>query len=315
MRTCPRCKGKLIKHGFLKKEKTQRYQCKKCGKCCSDADKRTFGNLRSKPETITLVVQLLCEGMGIRGAARVANCHRDTVLRILKHAGQRSYNLLNRKLENLPVKHVQADELWTYVLKKSKTEIDPEKDFNPFGDYYIFLGLESETKLLLMPTIGKRSEAATERFAAEMARSTTGRFQLTSDGFRPYKQAMKKAMPGRLDFAQLYKEYHMLNALNPKQSKVAHYLVRAGSPQPDRITTSHVERVNASMRHFNKRFARKSISFSKDEEYLSYSVYLFAAYHNFCRIHSALGKKTTPAMASRLADCAWSIKDLLTNAK
>jgi len=301
----------LIKHGFLKKENTQRYKCKKCGKCCSDAPNRVFGTLRTEPEKATLIIQLLCEGVGIRGAARIAHCHRDTVLRILKHAGKRSHNLLERRLSDLPVKHIEADEIWTYVFKKSKEEINPDQDFNPFGDFYIFLGMESDTKLLLMPTIGKRSELATERFAFDIAKSTKGRFQLTSDGFRPYKRAMKKAMPCRIDFAQLYKEYHMLNALNPNQTKVSHYLVRAGAPNPKRVTTSHVERINLSLRHFNKRFVRKGIGFSKDDEYLAYSVYLFAAHYNFCRVHGALGKKTTPAMASNLSDRPYTIREML----
>lgn len=158
MRTCPRCTGKLIKYGFLKKEKLQRYRCKKCAKSFSEASNRTFGTLRSKPDKILLVLKLLTEGMGIRAAGRVANCHRDTVLRILKHAGRRSYDLLKTKLVDVLVKHVEADEIWTYVLRKSETGVDPDKDFNPWGDFYTFLALESETKLLLMPTIGKRSE-------------------------------------------------------------------------------------------------------------------------------------------------------------
>ena len=71
VRTCPGCKGKLVKYGFLKKERTQKYRCKQCRKMCSDAASRPFGTLRSKPETILLVTELLTEGMGVRAAARV----------------------------------------------------------------------------------------------------------------------------------------------------------------------------------------------------------------------------------------------------
>src|ERR1700722_19464574 len=156
MQKCPKCSGSLVKYGFLKKERTQRYRCKQCSKLCSDAQNRTFGTLRSSPEKIILIVQLLTEGMGIRAAGRVANCHRDTVLRILKHAGTRCKELLETKLVNIPVKHVEADEIHTFVLKKDYARIDPERDTNNWGDFYIFLGVESETKLLLMPAIGKR---------------------------------------------------------------------------------------------------------------------------------------------------------------
>lgn len=125
---------------------------------CSEASKRTFGTLRSKPETIVMVVSLLTEGMGVRGAARLAGCHRDTVLRILKHAGQRSYDLLNKKLKDVKAAHVEADEIHTFVLKKNHKDINPDFDTNPWGDYYTFLAMDSESKLLFMPTIGKRSE-------------------------------------------------------------------------------------------------------------------------------------------------------------
>lgn len=290
-----------------------------CQRLCSDASKRTFGTLRSKPETITLVVQLLAEGSGVRAASRIARCHRDTVLRILKHAGQRSYDLLNRKLVDVAVKHVEADEMWTYCLKKSEPDTDPELDLNPWGDYYVYLGLESETKLLLMPTIGKRTEYTTERFSQSMKRCTSGRFQLTTDGYQPYKRAMINALGSRIDFAQFYKEVNMIQSPKLPLSRYAGfnhgkdlYVIRSGAPEISRITTAHVERVNLSLRTHNKRFNRKTICFSKDEEYLNYSVYLFVAHYNFCRTHSALGRNRTPAIATGLADKVWNARDLLS---
>lgn len=299
----------LVKYGFLKKERTQRYRCKMCKKLCSDVDKRTFGTLRSKPETILLIIRLLAEGMGIRSAARVSNCHRDTVLRVLKHAGNRSYDLLKRRLVDVKVNHVEVDETWTYVLKKNHKDLDPELDTNPWGDFYIFIGMESENKLMLMPTIGKRSELNTGLFAEELAKTTTGRFQLTSDGFKPYKKQMKQYLGDRIDFAQIYKEHHMHNA-TAKDKKEVHY-VRSGKPDKRRITTSHVERINLTLRTHNKRFNRKTICFSKDEEYLAYSVYLFTAYYNFCQPHTSLGKRITPAMASEVTDMIWKAEDIL----
>lgn len=298
----------LIKYGFLKKERTQKYKCKMCNKMCSDADKRQFGTLRSKPQTILLVTELLTEGMGVRAASRVARCHRDTVLRILKHAGTRSHDLLSRKLVDVPVKRVEADETWTYVYKKSEKDTNPEMDFNPWGDFYIFLALEADTKLLLMPSIGKRTQLKTEHFADHMAKATSGRFQLTTDGFRPYKQTMKAALGGRIDFAQFYKERNMLKALKTGVRGI--YSVRSGKPDLKSATTAHIERANLTLRTFNKRFTRKGICFSKSEEYLAYSVYLFAASYNFCKAHTTLGKGITPAMANGLAEFPYSIADL-----
>lgn len=309
MRTCPSCNGMLIKYGFLKKARTQKYRCKMCKKMCSDADKRQFGTLRSNPEKILLVTELLAEGMGIRSAARVANCHRDTVLRILKHAGQRSYDLLKRKLVDIKTERLEVDEIHTLVAKKGDFDLDPETDKNPWGAYYIFLGMDADKKLMLMPQIGKRTTLATENFANEIAGSTTGRTQLTSDGFRPYKHTMKAAFGDRIDFAQFYKERNMLKAIKTKVRGI--YAVRSGKPNLKRATTAHIERANLTLRTHNKRFGRKSICFSKDEEFLAYSVYLFAATYNFTKTHLGLLGKQTPAMAAGLAEKKLTVAELL----
>jgi IS1 family transposase len=276
---------------------------------CSDADKRQFGTLRSKPDKILLVVKLLTEGMGIRSAGRTSNCHRDTVLRILKHVGTRCYEHLQKKLVGVNVKHLEADETWTFVQRKSEKETNPERDHNPWGDFYIFLGMDADTKLMLMPQIGKRNELRTELFANELAKSTTGHTQLTTDGFPAYKKAMKNAFGSRIDFAQLYKEHHMHNAIS--KDKKPEYLIRCGAPDPNRITTAHVERVNLTLRTHNKRFNRKTICFSKDEEYLAYSGYLWAAEYNFCRINKGILGKQTPAMAAGILESKWECGDLL----
>ena len=275
-----------------------------------------MGTLRTKPDKVLQVVELLVEGMSIRGAARIARCHRDTVLRILKHAGQRSYDLLNRKLVDIPVKHVEGDEIWTFVQKKSEPDTDPETDTAPTGDFYVFLGIESDTKLLLLPTIGKRTENKTWNFAQNIKQSTSGRFQITTDGFRPYKNAIVNTLGDRVDFAQFYKEHNMRKA-NPNfdatlKDSEHPFVVRCGTPNERRITTAHVERVNLTLRTHNKRFNRKTICFSKDEEYLAYSVYLFTAHHNFCRTHLTHGE--TPAVKSGIAESKWSINDLIANA-
>lgn len=276
---------------------------------CSDAQDRQFGVLRTRPEKVLLVAECLAEGMGVRAAARIAKCHRDTVLRILRHAGLRAHEWLEKKISDIPMQRVEGDEIHTFVHKKYREEIDPETDRNWWGDYYIFLAQDADSKLMLMPTIGKRSVLSTERFAADIASSVNGKFQLTTDGFRPYKNAMKSALKGRVDFAQFYKERNMLNVIKNKKRGV--FSVRCGSPNLKLATTAHIERANLSMRTHNRRFVRRGISFSKEEEFLRYSVFLWAAFHNFCRVHSSLGRGTTPAMASKIAQRKLEIGDLL----
>jgi len=63
--------------------------------------------------------------------------------------------------------------------------------------------------------------------------------------------------------------------------------------QPNRgiITTSHAERANLSVRLFNRRFARLTLGCSKKLENHRHAVALFVAHSNFCRKHSAHGKR------------------------
>lgn len=261
--------------------------------------------------------KLLTEGMGVRAAGRVVDVHRDTVLKVLKFAGERCEKLLASKLVDVPVKHLQCDEIWTYVFKKSPEGIDPERDNLWDGDYYTFLGMDSETKLLFAPIIGKRSTVKTETFAKGMAKATTGRLQITTDGFRPYKRAIRSAFGNRADFAQFYKERNMYSKStvhNPALKDSGHiHVIRSGSPLIERITTAHVERLNLTLRLMTKRFNRKTVCFSKSEEYLNYAVFLFVAFYDFCKPHSTLGKGITPAMEAKLTSHAWTVKELVGN--
>jgi hypothetical protein len=78
-----------------------------------------------------------------------------------------------------------------------------------------------------------------------------------------------------------------------------------------RISTSHVERTNLSVRLFTRRFTRLTLGYSKKLQNLKHAVALFLAHFNFCRVHST--HKQTPAMAAGLADHAWSVSELLSH--
>jgi hypothetical protein len=74
------------------------------------------------------------------------------------------------------------------------------------------------------------------------------------------------------------------------------------------ICTSHVERMNGSIRQFVKRFTRLTYAFSKKLENLAAASAMHIAVYNFCRVHGTL--KCTPAMAAGIIDKLWSTDDL-----
>ncbi len=66
---------------------------------------------------------------------------------------------------------------------------------------------------------------------------------------------------------------------------------------------------NLNLRMGNRRFTRLTNAFSKKLENLRHSVALYFTYYIFCRVHQTL--KTTPAVASVLADHEWTIEEIV----
>ena len=84
---------------------------------------------------------------------------------------------------------------------------------------------------------------------------------------------------------------------------------RNGAPNHDRISTSHVERHNLTIRMGNRRMTRLTNAFSKKWENHQASLALTFAYYNFCRVHSTI--KVTPAMKAGLEDHPWTLEELI----
>ncbi len=84
---------------------------------------------------------------------------------------------------------------------------------------------------------------------------------------------------------------------------------REGNPDIDHVSTSHVERMNLSIRMQNRRFTRLTNAFSKKLDNHIHALALYFAFYNFCRIHKSL--RVTPAMAANITDRLWSLEDII----
>src|SRR5207244_12074174 len=162
--------------------------------------------------------------------------------------------------------------------------------------------------------VGKRSPEDTLTFAEKLYRATRDRFQLSTDGFRPYLNVIPYVFGPRLDFAQLVKTYS--DSPEPGGSRYSPGIVVGtttnivtGNPDPDRICTSHVERSNLSVRMGIRRMTRLTNAFSKKWQNHDAALSLWFVFYNFCRVHMTL--KTTPAVAAGLTDHVWSVAELL----
>jgi IS1 family transposase len=206
-----------------------------------------------------------------------------------------------------------VDEIWGFVGKKEGHKSDD--DGAELGDAYCFIGMERSTKLVLAYHLGKRTVKSTDDFIGKLAYATSrDRYQLTSDGFKPYVSAVKMILRDRVDFAQLVKVYGTPRdgeqRYSPAEVVDSVPCEIMGRPVRDRICTSHIERQNLSIRMGMRRMTRLTNAFSKKWENLEAAYNLWFMHYNFCRRHQSL--RITPAMESGLTDHIWTIKELLT---
>jgi IS1 family transposase len=140
-------------------------------------------------------------------------------------------------------------------------------------------------------------------------------FQLTTDGLRHYPRAVEAHFWTSIDFAQLFKVFSTPDITGPDWysalSRVASAIpkIRSGYPKPRFISTSHVERLNLSVRMHLRRYARRTNAISKKLENHKACFALWVAWYNFVRVNAAI--RVTPAMASGLTNTIWTMRDLL----
>jgi len=262
-------------------------------------------------EKAASILRLLVEGMSVRSIERTTGTHRDTILRLLVAVGQRCERLLEEKIRNVTVRDVQCDEMWGFIGCKEKRR--SKEHPATFGDAYCFVAIERKSKLVLAWHLGKRVMRDTVAFTEKIDAATTGRFQITTDGFAAYPDAIHYSLGTRVDFAQLIKVYGAPtdgeHRYSPPEVIESIPVPRIGRPELQRICTSHVERQNLTMRMCIRRLTRLTNAFSKKWENLKAALALYFAYYNFVRPHSAL--RITPAMQSGITDHVWKLEDLI----
>jgi transposase-like protein/IS1 family transposase len=308
--TCHNCKIECRKFGRTRKGQ-QRYRCCQCRKTYSDRRNEYLGGMYTTPERVEAVISLLVEGCSIRSIQRITGVDQNTVMKILVLAGERCERLLESKIHNVRVSDIQCDEMWGFVGCKEKRNIsgDPER-----GDAYCFVAIERNTKLVLTWHLGRRTARDTMAFTEKLDAATAGQFQITTDAFGGYFDAVHTCLGTRVDFAQLIKVYAAPAEDEHRYSpaRVVETIARPvlGQPDPERICTSHVERQNLTMRMQIRRLTRLTNAFSKKRENLKAALALYFGWYNLCRLHRTL--RVTPAMEAGITDHIWSIGELIS---
>lgn len=260
-----------------------------------------------------LALQLLCEGNSIRSIERTSGVHRDTIMRLLVSAGQRAEEIMNERFINLQSNFIQADEIWTYVFKKRDSQTALEKSNREIGDQYVFVAMDSETKLVPAFYVGKRNLVSACAFIRQLRERIVTRFQLSTDSFQAYREAVERSFGDNIDFAQTNKIYMDEFQLDRRYAAPKIICIQkkwvSGNPKFENISTSHVERQNLTMRMQMRRFTRLTNAFSKKLENLRSACALHFFYYNFMRINQTVG--LTPAMQSNVTNHIWSWEEFL----
>lgn len=310
--TCHNCKIKAGKHGKDRKG-NQRYSCKQCKRTFSEVQDRPLDDMRISMDRAEMCLKLLLEGMSIRSVQRITGMHQETILNLITLTGERCERLMRERIKGVAVKDVEADEIWQFVQCKNRHKLHKGITDPKVGDQYTWVGIERNTKLILAWHLGQRDMTACEAFTEKLHEATSGRFQLTTDGYRPYESAVAYSLGTRVDYAMLIKIYDRDREGEQKYSppEVVETITKImiGDPDPSRICTSIVERSNLSMRTSIRRLTRLTNAFSKKWENLKSMLAIYFAFYNFCRIHSTI--RCTPAMESGITQHVWTIRDLL----
>ena len=310
---CQSCNQPTKKSGKDRKGQ-QRYKCLSCGRTFIEPRVKMLDSMILAKGKALSVLSHLVEGCSVRSTERLTGVHSDTILDLLNVAGRKCEALMLKMIRGLKVQDVECDEVWQFIGMKSRTKTNKQIEDSEVGDCWTFTAIERHSKLILAWHLGHRGYKDTFAFTEKLAHATEGNFQISTDGFKAYQDAVVYSLGmHQVDFAQVIKIY----ANNPEgetrysPAKCTGFRKEAihGNPDMDRAGTSRIERHNLSVRMENRRFTRLTNGFSKKWANHHAAIALYFAYYNFCRMHKTI--RCTPAMAQGVTKSVWTLKDLL----
>ena len=259
------------------------------------------------------IVAALVEGNSMRAVARMADVSRNTINKLLLDLGAACSGYQDEVFRNLQCKHLQCDEIWSFVGAKERN-CTAEMKAKGAGDVWTWVALDADTKLVPCWFIGERHAGAAYHFMHDLSQRLANRVQLTTDGHRAYLNAVEDAFGANIDYVMLQKIYGAAPEAaavrySPAICMGAKRAVISGNPDFAHVSTSYVERQNLTMRMQMRRFTRLTNAFSKKVENLQAAVALHYMHYNFCRIHQSL--RVTPAMEAGISDHVWSLDEVV----
>jgi len=259
------------------------------------------------------ILGMMVEGVSIRAISRMTGASKNTVVKLLEDAGEAFSDYQDRTMRTLTCKRLQVDEIWAFVYAKAKNVETAKAAPEGAGDCWTWMAIDADTKLIPSFYIGARDAYAAQAFIGDLAGRLANRVQLTSDGHKPYLEAVEQSFGADIDYAILIKHYGQptgaLGRYSPGECTGVDLRRVEGRPDLAHVSTSYAERANLTLRMGSRRFTRLTNAFSKKVENHAHSVAIHTMHYNFVRIHQTL--RCTPAMAAGVSKTLWELADMV----
>lgn len=262
------------------------------------------------------ILKTLCEGNGMRATGRLCDVAQNSVLNLLEQAGEACAWIHDDLVHSVKSQQIQCDEIWAFCYAKEKNVKLVKAAPEGAGNVWCWTALCASSKLIVSYYVGDRSGESARAFMRDLERRLANRVQLTTDGHSAYLSAVYGAFEDvGVDYAMLDKIYGSSSGksaearYSPPVCLGTRKIVRAGSPDPAHISTSHVERSNLTLRMTNRRYTRLTNCFSRKWANHVHMLALGFVAYNFCKQHKA--HRLSPAMAAGVTDKLWSFEDIV----
>ena len=263
-------------------------------------------------EKKTAVISMLCEGSSIRAIERITGVNQNTIMSLGKRVGDACAKIQSDKMRGLQSSHIEVDEIWGFIGAKRRNA----DRVGAYGDVWTFIALDADTKLIPAFVVGKRDAYHARTFMEDLATRLSRRVQISSDALAAYPDAVDRGFGSEVDYGQLVKTYGTVNLnqdaasrYSPAEVVRTAKTIVTGMPDVSRISTSHIEKQNHTLRMHCRRLTRLTNAFSKKFVNFEAAVALNFAYYNFCKMHLAI--RCTPAMEAGLEQSQWSVAQLV----
>jgi len=268
-----------------------------------------------KTEKKVAVISMLAEGASIRAVERITGVNQNTIMSLNRRVGDACAKIMDEKMRGLNCKNLEIDEIWGFIGAKKKNA----ERAGVYGDVWTFIALDADSKLIPSFIVGKRDAYHAKAFMGDLASRMALRVQISSDALAAYPDAFERSFGTDADYGQIVKTFSvtplgMASApaavrYSPAEVIKAEKTIVSGTPDVGRISTSHVEKQNHTLRMHCRRLTRLTNAFSRKFENFQAAVSLNFAYYNFVKTHKAI--RMTPAMAAGVEKSHWTVAELV----